>query len=128
MRRFLFAAFLAVACATGAAAGPIEDAFSAFDRQEYTLAAQLLRPLAKQGNARAQVMLGNMYDFGVGVPQNFMLSYMWLNVGAAASTGDLMEAATKDRDKVALKMAAAQIEKAQEMARRCQQSKFMECD
>jgi hypothetical protein len=31
------------------------------------------------------------------------------------------------RDRLALQMTAAQIEKAQEMARRCQESKFKEC-
>lgn len=34
----------------------------------------------------------------------------------------------KNRDAMASEMTAPQIEKAQEMARRCQQSKFKECD
>ena len=54
MRRILFAVFLVVACAIGAAAGPTEDAISAYQRGDYVLAARLFRPLAEQGDAQAQ--------------------------------------------------------------------------
>ena len=62
MRRVLFAVFLIVACATGASADSLEDATSAFERKDYALAARLLRPLAEQGHAAAQEILGVMYD------------------------------------------------------------------
>ena len=52
----------------------------------------------------------------------------WPNVAAAALSGDEGKAAMKRRDRVALDMTAAQIEKAQEMALRWQRSKFKECD
>ena len=55
MQRFLTAGILFVACATGAAAGPIEDAFQ---RGDYALAVQLLRSLAEQGDVGAQYNLG----------------------------------------------------------------------
>ena len=38
------------------------------------------------------------------------------------------KATVKNRDRAALQMTAVQIEKAQEMARRCQATKFKECD
>lgn len=128
MWRFLFAVILVVACVTVAAAGPIEDAESAIQHEDYTLAARLFRPLAEQGNAKAQVMLGIMYDFGQGVPQDFLLAHMWLNVGAAAMNGEAGNAAMKSRDHVASQMTPEQIVKAQAMARRCIRSKFKECD
>ena len=235
MRRFLFAVILVVACATGAAAGPAEDADSAHQRGDYTLAAELLRSRAEQGNAQAQfnlglryamgqgvpqdaqeavkwyrkaaeqgdaqgqISLGVMYRSGVGVPQDYqealkwyrkaadqgdaqsqhnlgvmyengkgvpqdtqeavkwfhrsaehgfapaqsvlgtmyhngrgirqdLLAYMWLTIAAAALSDDARKEAMKNRDHVELQMTAAQIEKAQEMARRCQESKFKECD
>ena len=163
MRRILFAVILVVACATVAAAGPREDADSALQRGDYTLAARLLRPIAEQGdasaqfnlglmyakgkgvpqdypaalkwfrkaaeqgNAAAQNSLGLMYEKGQGVPQDFVRAHMWYNVGASALSGDAGKISMRNRDDVASKMTAAQIGKAQEMARRCQESKFKEC-
>ena len=109
MRHFLFAVFLVVACATVAAAG-------------------LFRPLAEQGIAQVQFVLGLMYANGQGVPQDFIRAHMWFNVAATALSGDDGKTAMKNRDITASKMTPAQIEKAQEMARRCQQSQFKECD
>lgn len=128
MRRFFFAVLLAVACATSAAAGPYEDAASVYDRGDYTRAARLLRLLAEQGDAQAQSKLGLMYARGQGVPQDFIRAYMWYNVAAAASSGSDGMVAIKLRDDMASRMTAAQIGKAQELARRCQKSKFKECD
>jgi len=201
MRRILFAVFLIVACATGAAADSYEDAVSALGRRDFTLAVRLFRPLAEQGNLRAQVSLGRMYHGGHGVPQDyqealkwfrkaaeqadaqaqsmlggmyanglgilqdyqeavkwyrkaaqqgninaqnnlgriyangkrgvpqdFVRAHTWYTVAAAAVSGDGVEIAVRNRDGVASRMTAVQIEKAQEMARRCQQSQFKECD
>ena len=164
MRRFLFAVFVVVACATVAAAGSIEEAEFVYDRGDYTQAARLFRPLAEQGIASAQFNLGVMYARGQGVPQDyqtalkwyrmaaeqgdasaqnnlglmyemgrgarkdFIRAHMWYSVAAAALSGDEGKAAMKRRDSVASQMTAVQIGNAQEMARRCQQSKFKECD
>ncbi len=40
--------------------GPREDANAAYDKQGYTAALRLFRPLADQGDAAAQFMLGMM--------------------------------------------------------------------
>ena len=128
MRRILFAVFLVVSCATVAAADSIEEAKSAYGRGDYAMAAQLFRSRAEQGDARAQNNLGGMYTQGRGVPQNFVRAHMWFNVAATVLSGDEGKAAMMNRDHVASQMTAAQIEKAQEMARRCQQSQFKECD
>ena len=109
-------------------ADSFEDAVSAYDRGDYTRAARLFRSFAEQGKARAQFYLATMYDDGRGVPQDFTRAYMWLNVASAALSGDEGKAAMKNRYHVVSQMTAAQIEKAQEMARRCQQSQFKECD
>ena len=82
MRRFLFAVFLIVACATGAAADSYEDAVSAYDRGDYTRAAQLLRPLAEQGDALAQYNLGVLYRKGRGVPQDDVQARQWYEKAA----------------------------------------------
>jgi TPR repeat protein len=69
-----------------------------------------------------------MYEKGEGVPQDLVRAYMWCTVAVAALSGDNGKAAMKRRDVVASQMTAAQIMKAQEMARRCQDTKFKECE
>ena len=200
MWRFLFAVVFVVVCATSAAAGSLEDAYSAYQRGDYALAARLFRPLAEQGNAMAQASLGVMYangrgvpqddhesakwyrkaaeqgmamaQFNVGVmyakgqgvpqidqeavrwyrkaadqghakaqfnlglmyakghgvPQDFVRAQMWFSVAAAALTGDDGKKVMTFRDTVASRMTAAQIEKSQEMAKRCQETKYKACD
>ena len=86
------------------------------------------RKAAEQGDAKGQGNLGVMYDNGWGVPQDFIRAHMWYNVAAAALSGDEGETVMKSRDSVASRMTAAQIEKAQKMARRCQATKFKKCD
>ena len=61
-------------CATGlATAGPYEDASFGFQERDY---ATELR-LAEQGNVEAQYLLGYMYDFGRGVPQDYAKAMFW---------------------------------------------------
>ena len=50
----------------GAAAGPWEDGTAAYNRGDYVPAIRLFRPLAEQGNAKAQNVLGVMYRRGQG--------------------------------------------------------------
>ncbi len=83
---------------------------------------------AEQGDAEGQYDLGLMYDKGQGAPQDFIRAYMWYHLAAEAVSADDAMVAIKLRDRVASRMSAAQIAKAREMARRCQQSKFKECD
>jgi TPR repeat protein len=72
--------------ATPAGAGPLEDADAAIKRRNYTTAVRLIRPLAEQGDANAQYKLGVFYDNGLGVPQDKVRAYMWLNLSAAQGT------------------------------------------
>jgi len=83
---------------------------------------------AEQGDGEAQVNLGVMYDEGRGVPQDFVRAHMWFTVAATTLSDDDGNEAVTLRDGVASRMTAAQIEKAQEMARRCQETKFKQCD
>jgi TPR repeat protein len=93
--------------------------------QDYRQALKWYRLAAEQGHADAQGSLGFMYDSENGVPQDLVRAHMWFTVSAEASgnTVSLMF-----RDHVASRMTAAQIAKAHEMARRCQETKFKECD
>ena len=96
--------------------------------QDYQEAVKWYRLAAAQGNEFAQVDLGVMYAEGRGVRQDFVRAHMWLNLAAAALSGDPRDTATKNRDRIASKMTAEQIGTAQEMARRCQESKLKNCD
>ena len=72
MRRILAGVVLSLMLTGGVAAGPYEDALAAYDRGDYATALRLMRPLAEQGNARAQFNLGVMYTKGQGVPQGIV--------------------------------------------------------
>ncbi len=92
--------------------------------QDYKEALRWYRLAAKQGHSDAQNNLGAMYAEGKGVLQDNIKSHMWFNV-AAANDG---ENSVKNRDIVATKMTAQQIEQAQRMARDCMSSNFAKCD
>ena len=91
--------------------------------QDYNEAVKWFRLSSGQGNAQAQDIYGLMYASGRGVTQDYVRAHMWLNI--SASSGNTL--AESNRDKVAKKMTQTQIEKAQEMARRCQSSNFKNC-
>jgi TPR repeat protein len=96
--------------------------------QDYQEALKWYRKAAEQGNTHAQNSLGRMYANGKGVPQDFVRDHMWYTFAAAALSGDDGKNAMRTLDSVAAQMTAEQIEKAQEMARHCQDTTFKECD
>src|SRR5690348_17773091 len=65
-----------------AIAGPLDDGTAAAKRGDYSMAMRLLRPLAEEGNAAAQYDLGELYDSGNGVKQNFAEALKWLRLSA----------------------------------------------
>ena len=73
-------------------------------------------------------MLSDMYDKGLGVPQDYVLAYMWFNLGAAHP--DVAEIAhrygfdfgkqthiAEVRDRLVAKMTREQVAEAQRLAR-----------
>ena len=88
MRNFVRAIvlLLALGLSEPVLAGPLEDARAAYRKQDYTTALRLFRPLADQGDARAQIHLGVMYDNGQGVPQDYVQAVKWYRL--AADQGD----------------------------------------
>jgi uncharacterized protein len=71
----VFLSFAALAAPV--AAGPMEDANEANKRGDYGTALRLLRPLAEQGNAKAQYFLGFMYLNGQGVKLDYSEAAKW---------------------------------------------------
>ncbi|WP_407654398.1 tetratricopeptide repeat protein [Bradyrhizobium prioriisuperbiae] len=62
---------LGIAPIQPAGAGGLSRGTSAYAQGDYVRAAKELSPLARRGNARAQAMLGFMYEHGFGVPQAY---------------------------------------------------------
>ena len=55
----------------------------AYDRGDYATALREIRPLAEQGDANAQGLLGVLYDNGRGVPQDSVQARQWYEKSAA---------------------------------------------
>jgi TPR repeat protein len=96
--------------------------------QDHSTALTWFRKAAAQGYAGPQNNLGLLYERGRGVRKDLVRALMWYHVAAAMLNGDEAKTAMKRRDHLTSQMTAAQIEQAQEMARRCQQSQFKECN
>jgi hypothetical protein len=82
---------------------------AALARGEYEKAIEILTPLAKDGNSRAQIRLAEMYAFGQGVKQNTIQSYIWYSL--AAYGGNTSAAAGRDR--MAARLQPAEIKQAE---------------
>jgi len=54
----------------------------AYDKRDYSSALHLWKPLAEQGNARAQDYLGWMYHKGQGIPKNDETAVKWYRLAA----------------------------------------------
>ena len=82
MRHAIIAVLLLAGLAGTAVAGPLEDAVSAYDRGDHTTALREFRVAAEQGYGGAQNNLGNMYDKGQGVPQDYVQAVKWYRMAA----------------------------------------------
>src|SRR5260370_32168174 len=107
----------------GAVAGPWEDGTAAYNRGDYVPAIRLFRPLAEQGNAKAQNMLGVMYRRGHGVARNSVRAFVWFS--RAAARGDAT-AKAELRD-VSQTMTTEELAQAREMAQACEASNYRQC-
>src|SRR5437764_6632081 len=78
----LTALLMLVTIAGAAVAGPLEDARAAHDRGDDATALRLIHPLADQGNADAQYILGIIYVAGQRVPKNGAEAAKWFRLAA----------------------------------------------
>ena len=122
--KFAGLAFIAALCAgvilglTAPAWAGFDEGEAAYDRGDYAAALREFRPLAEQGNAKAQKYLGLIYVGDLGVPQDYVQAHMWLDLAASIfSPGEDRDLAVKYRDIYAKMMTPAQISEAQKLAR-----------
>ena len=80
------AILLVLSFADPVAAGPLEEGREAASHGDYGTALRLLNPLAAEGNAEAQAVLGKMYETGQGVAKNDAEAAIWYR--KAADQGD----------------------------------------
>jgi len=69
LRKLLFTLAFLFLFAAPASAG-FEEGKAAYDRKDWVTAITELRPIAEQGDDRAMILLGNMYNEGMGVIEN----------------------------------------------------------
>jgi uncharacterized protein len=87
-RHYLFIVAALLLGAYGQAlAGAFEDATAAYKRGEYSKAVELIRPLAEQGDVRAQFNLATIYYNGQGGRQDLPEAAKWFRM--AADQGDM---------------------------------------
>ena len=90
-----------------------QEGLDAYERGDYETALKEFRPLAEQGDPLAQSYLGGMYAEGEGLPKDYVLAHMWMNLAAAKG----VQEAVKGRDLLEKNMTPAQIGRAQRLAR-----------
>lgn len=84
LQRRIAAAYICCLLGVGTAtAAPIDIAGEAYNKSAHVQAIKLFRPLAAQGNADAQAMLGMMYLKGEGTTRNYPEAMKWLMLSAA---------------------------------------------
>lgn len=82
----LTALLVGIVTALPAKADALQQAKAAFSRGHYGAAAQILMPIARRGNPRAQAMLGFMHENGLGAPQAYDVAAEFYH--SAAERGD----------------------------------------
>lgn len=87
-------------------------------------AARWYRLAAGQGHGGAQFNLGGLYFEGLGVPRDRVRATMWFTLAAAAG----IPGAAKNRGAVAGLLTSAELARARELAARCREQQFRDCD
>ena len=63
------------------------QAQTAFENRDYVYSFRLLKPLAENGHVQAQYLLATLYDIGLGIKKNELLSFYWYKKAAKAGIG-----------------------------------------
>jgi hypothetical protein len=80
---------------------------------------------AVQGNSLAQFSLGAMYANGEGIRSNLILSYVWFTMAFNRGATDV---AGEARDLITKALTPEQLARAQEIATRCFESDYQDCE
>ena len=86
MKRLALITALIVALTPPLAAQSYKAGSRAYMTGDYTTALKHMRPLAKQGNRKAQKAVGWMYANGRGVAQDDVMAFVWFTVAVEQKT------------------------------------------
>ncbi len=82
LQRACMALALLLFSAATVRADPLENGKAAYLANDFARAFEILKPLAEQGDADAQITLGIMYDYGQGVPKDDAAATEWYRKAA----------------------------------------------
>jgi uncharacterized protein len=85
---YLIGIWVALLCLPSLAWSGGTHGVEAYQRGDYTTAYREFLPLAQQGNAAAQHLLGDMYQDGQGVPQDYVEAAKWYRNAAEQGFAD----------------------------------------
>ena len=86
------------------------------------------RLAAMQGDLEAQFILGSMHETGDGIPQNTLRAYVWFSIAAAQAINLDYLKARNAKDRISETLTPDQLARGQDMATRCFESDFQDCD
>lgn len=124
MKKLFTILLMLLASSTWAGISNYDDGLNAYVKKDYTSAAYFFKLAAKDGDARAQYELGDMYEKGQGLIKNYVLAYMWFNLASVNGT----ELVAESRERLVKKMTAEQILDAQKMTREYLNRDYKNCD
>ncbi len=81
MKRLALAAVV-LASLVGPVSAGFDEGAAAYERGDYATALKEIHPLAEQGHAEAQFVLGFMYSKGEGVPHDYVEAMRWYRLAA----------------------------------------------
>jgi plasmid stability protein len=111
MRRAAVALAFLLAFA-GRAAADYYDGLQAYENENYVVAAHAWLLAGSQGDAQAQYRLGQLYEHGLGMPENLVQAHRWYNIAASHGHAEAREA----RDALARRLTTDQLAQAQRLA------------
>ena len=96
----------------GKASADFYDGLRAFDSGDYASAAKEWGISGSQGDVNSQFRLAQLYERGLGVPQDFVQAHRWYNVAASQGHAEARSA----RDALGARLTADQLAEAQRLA------------
>lgn len=65
----------------------LAEGMAAFKARDYTVAFEILEPIASRGEAEPQCMIANMYHLGLGMERNILEAVKWYRKSAEQGYG-----------------------------------------
>jgi hypothetical protein len=97
----------------GSASADYYDGLRAYDSGDYLVAAEEWYIAGSQGDVTSQFRLAQLYEQGLGAPQDFVEAHRWYNIAASLGHAE----ARKARDELGTRFTTDQLAEAQRLAK-----------